>query len=262
MAANALGTIIYGSHSSISLFLYLSSVDIMSSRLIPLHQPLSHTHVNHQPTVKALLLLQITGKDHFRLHCSIDVQPHYLLQCWMTVLTCFFCFVAKGTDAYPSWDKVVQAWFMKFSFYLPETDNSSIFCLQMNSKLKAIVGRGRKGNCGQLISLKMWCEFYCGPGVCSHTYKQQVAHIVKWCAGASTSTIDIYNGLLSYFTLHQIFKSHPSYIYILHFQYCHWTGHTSTENTACLMCLTSQLLRMWESVYVWSSWACCDSITQ
>ena len=58
------------------LFLSLSSVDILPPRYIPVLRS-----VNHHPTVKAPVLLQIKGEDHFRFHYAVDPQQQYLLKC-------------------------------------------------------------------------------------------------------------------------------------------------------------------------------------
>lgn len=58
------------------LFLYLSFVDILPARYIPVLRS-----VNHHPAIKALVLLQIEGEDHFRFHYAVDRQQQYLLKC-------------------------------------------------------------------------------------------------------------------------------------------------------------------------------------
>lgn len=78
MAAHAPDTIMCGSHSPISSFLSLSSVDMLSPRLIPLHQP-PHLACQSLPHYKGSGAPSDKGKDHFRLHCAVDLQ--YLLQC-------------------------------------------------------------------------------------------------------------------------------------------------------------------------------------
>lgn len=75
----------------------------------------------------------------------------------------------------------------------------------------------------QLISFKLLYESYHGPGMCSHIYIQQVASVyavdIHCILYHCTST---YFRLTRYVLLHQVF-------------------HTCTENTTCLIYLSSRL---------------------
>lgn len=113
----------------------------------------------------------------------------------------------------------------------------------------------------------MLYKSYCAPEMCSHVYIQQVAHKVCWICHCTSSNLHIteysvtFSVMLSQYRFNQF---HPtsksqaripavqrSHLYFAIQVWCFWV-----HSYVCLFLIMST------SVYIWSSWARGDCITQ